>query len=249
MKRLLALLLCASNAFASDDPLEGWNRGAQSFNDGLDDYIMKPIAHGYDYIMPQFAHTAVSNFFANLDDIGVFVNDALQGKLEQSGSDFGRFLANSTLGLGGFIDIGTLLELNKHNEDFDQTLGVWGIPMGPYLVVPFVGPSSPRGVIGLVADAGLNPITYTGLYFAPTIATEVSLGAGGLRAVNGRSNALVATDVAAEAAIDKYVFYKSAYIQQRNYLVNDGKVGNSGQDVLDFNDPQNDTSFGPIKAY
>ena len=230
-----------------DDPWVGWNRGAQDFNDGLDTYVMKPIAQGYNYIMPDFAHKAVTNLFSNLDDIGVFVNDALQGKFEQSGSDFGRFLANSTLGLGGLIDVATMLELNKHNEDFDQTLGVWGVPMGPYLVLPFFGPSSPRGVAGLITDAGLNPITYTGVFLIGDLAIEVPYSAAGLRAINSRSNSLVLGDVAAEAAIDRYEFFKSAYTQQREYMVHDGDT-NHDVDVLDFNNPQNDKSFGPIRG-
>ena len=123
---------CATTAKDPQDPWEGWNRGAQIFNDKFDDYAMKPIAEGYQWITPSFVDTGVSNFFSNINDIGVTINDLLQFKIEQTGMDGSRFLVNTIAGVAGFIDVATTMDLPKHNEDFDQTMGVWGIPTGPY---------------------------------------------------------------------------------------------------------------------
>ncbi|QWF69508.1 VacJ family lipoprotein [Methylomonas paludis] len=230
------------------DPWQGWNRGAQTFNDNLDDYVMKPVAKGYDWLLPGFAHHAVTNFFSNLDDIAVAANDALQGKFSQSGEDSARLLVNTTLGLGGLIDVGSRLDLPKHLEDFDQTLGVWGVDTGPYLVLPFLGPSSARGVTGILADAALNPISYTGIYFGndSTMAWIVSGGLGGLKAIDTRANNLAAGNVVSEAALDRYEFFKNAYLARRNYLVHDGNVPD--EDVLKFNEDKG-KNLGPISPY
>lgn len=226
------------------DPWESWNRSVQSFNDGVDHYAMKPIAQGYNWIMPDFADKGVTNFFSNLDDIGVFTNDLLQGKFMQSGLDTARFLINTTAGVGGFVDIGSMIDLPKHNEDFDQTLGFWGLPTGPYVVLPLFGPSTPRGVFGLVGDAAMNPITYAGFGLNPEwIGAAVSLGLGSLKAVDARSDLLGMEKVADEAATDRYQFFRDAYLSNRNYLVNDGNVPED--DVLKFEDMKGD-GFGPL---
>ena len=122
---LMALLSGCATVQTADprDPWEGWNRGVQSFNDNVDSYVMKPVAKGYNWVMPDFADKGVTNFFSNLDDIGVFTNDLLQGKFLQSGMDTARFLVNTTAGVGGLVDVGSMIDLPKHNEDFDQTLG------------------------------------------------------------------------------------------------------------------------------
>lgn len=226
------------------DPWEGWNREAQSFNDGLDDYVMKPVAKGYKWITPDFVDVGITNFFSNIDDINVLANNALQGKFLDSSKDIARLLVNTTAGVGGFIDVGSMIDLPKHNEDFDQTLGVWGVPTGPYLVLPFFGPSSPRGVFGLVGDAAMNPFTYAGFYLNPEwIGAAVSVGAGALRVVDMRSDLLGMEKVASEAALDRYDFFKNAYLSRRNYLVNDGNVPED--DVLKF-DEFKDDGFGPL---
>lgn len=231
----------------SNDPWQGWNRGAQSFNDGLDAYVIKPVAKGYDWIMPGFAHQAVTNFFSNIDDIDVLANDALQGKFAQSCEDTGRFLINSTAGVGGLIDVGTMIDLPKHNEDFDQTLGVWGVSPGPYLVLPFFGPSSPRGFAGLLGDLALNPISYTGIYFpsGSNMSTVISGGLGALKIVNTRANNLGLEKVVNEAAIDRYEFFKNAYIERRKHLISDGNAPD--EDVLKFE--ENSRDLGPISPY
>lgn len=208
---------CATSAKDTRDPMENWNRGVQTFNDNLDDYVMKPVAKGYQWVTPSFVDRGVTNFFSNIDDIGVTINDLLQFKLSQTGMDGARFIVNTVAGIGGFIDVAEMIDLPKHNEDFDQTLGVWGVPTGPYLVLPFFGPSSPRGVGGLIGDAAMNPISYidsgiiTGSLFA-------------LNATDLRADNLGTEKVAAEAAVDRYEFFKNSYFQRRNYLVYDGNV-------------------------
>ncbi|MGD0959805.1 MAG: VacJ family lipoprotein [Methylomonas sp.] len=245
---LVILNGCATTrGLDAKDPWESWNRGAQSFNDVVDDYVMKPVAKGYDWIMPPIAHHAVSNFFSNIDDIDVFINDALQGKFAQSGMDTARLLINTTAGVAGFIDVGTLIDLPKHNEDFDQTLGIWGVYSGPYLVLPFFGPSSPRGVAGLLGDASMNPISYTGIYFSSSFtALAVSGGLGATKAINTRANNLGLEKVISEAAIDRYEFIKDAYIARRKFLINEGRVPED--DVLKFRD-QNYDDLGPVNPY
>lgn len=197
------------------DPYEGWNRGVQVFNDSLDDYFMKPLAKGYQWATPSFVDKGVTNFFSNVDDIAVTLNDLLQMKFDQGSQDAGRFLINTTAGVGGFIDVASMLDLSKHNEDFDQTLGAWGMPSGPYIVLPLVGPSSPRGLGGLVGDTAVNPFTYVG-------GAPISSGIYSLRLIDNRADLLSATKIADEMAVDRYEFIRNAYFQQRNYLVYDG---------------------------
>lgn len=233
---LAALLLggCAGNPKNPDDPFEGWNRSAQKFNDNLDEYVMKPVAKGYRWITPNFVDRGITNFFDNIGDIGVTINGLLQFKLAQGGSDTGRFLINTTAGLGGFFDVATMIGLEKHDEDFDQTLGVWGLPMGPYIVLPFIGPSSPRGMGGLVGDALMNPLTYA---FLPSegIYSAVSAGLSATDAIDTRADLLEAVDIASEAAIDRYDYFKNAYLQHREFLLYDGNVPEkNGQYDLDL---------------
>ncbi|MGI2324058.1 MULTISPECIES: MlaA family lipoprotein [Methylococcus] len=199
----------------SRDPWEEWNRGVQSFNDGLDDYFMKPVAKGYQWATPKFVDKGVTNFFSNVDDVSVIANDLLQFKLLQTGQDLGRFLVNSTIGMAGFIDVADKLDLPKHYEDFDQTLATWGVPSGPYLVLPVIGPGSPRGVVGFAGDTAANPINY----ITPA---SIPWGAGAGRFVDVRADMLSATKIADEASVDRYEFIRNAYFQQRNYLIHDG---------------------------
>lgn len=231
---------CATTGKDPKDPFEGWNRGVQTFNDKLDDYAMKPVAKGYQWITPKFVDRGITNFFSNINDIGVTINDLLQFKLGQTGMDGSRFLVNTVAGVAGFVDVAEMIDLPKHNEDFDQTMGVWGVPAGPYLVLPFFGPSSPRGVGGLVGDAAMNPISYVSC--APLT--------GGLFAVNAvdlRADNLSTEKIATEAAIDRYAFFKSAYFQQRDYLIHDGNMP-EGSDLLN-EDEMNKENFAPVKPY
>jgi phospholipid-binding lipoprotein MlaA len=199
----------------SRDPWEGWNRGVQSFNDGLDDYFMKPVAKGYQWVAPKVVDKGVTNFFSNVDDVSVIANDLLQFKLVQTGQDLGRLIVNSTIGMAGFVDVAEKLDLPKHYEDFDQTLATWGVPAGPYLVLPVIGPGSPRGVVGFAGDTAANPINY----ITPA---GIPWGAGAGRFVDVRADMLSATKIADEASVDRYEFIRNAYFQQRNYLIHDG---------------------------
>jgi len=240
---LLGLLAgCATTAKDPQDPFEGWNREVQTFNDKLDDYLMKPVAKGYQWITPSFVDRGVSNFFSNINDIGVTLNDLFQCKISQTGMDGARFLVNTTAGVAGFVDVAAMIDLPKHNEDFDQTMGVWGVPSGPYLVLPFFGPSSPRGVGGLIGDAAMNPISYLD-------SGVISGGLFGVNAVDLRADNLANEKIATEAAVDRYAFFKSAYFQQREYLIHDGNMP-EGEELLDIEDEEfNKNNLAPVKPY
>ena len=213
MLLLVNLSGCATNN--PRDPLEPFNRGVYAFNDGLDTVVLKPVAQGYRAVLPQFVRTGIGNFFSNLDDITVFVNSVLQFKIPQAASDLGRFLINSTLGLLGILDVATEFGLEKHNEDFGQTLGYWGIGSGPYLVLPFFGPSSFRDALGRWADS------YTDVVWQQDhIRTRNQFY--GLRVVDNRSRLLDTEKVLQAAAIDEYTFIRDAYLQRRRNLVYDG---------------------------
>jgi phospholipid-binding lipoprotein MlaA len=248
-----ALSGCATTANDTRDPLESWNRGVQSFNDNLDEYAMKPVATGYQWIMPEFADQGVSNFFSNINDIAVTVNDLLQFKLGQTGMDASRFLVNTTIGIGGFVDVASALDLPKHHEDFDQTLGVWGLPAGPYLVLPLLGPSSPRGVTGLIGDAALNPATYVGFGAYPGLSngveTAITSGMYALNVIDKRADNLATEKVVEEAAGEgRYEFIKNAYFQRRNYLVHDGNAPESDGGDVDI-DKFEGGSFAPMDPH
>ncbi|MEO1925383.1 MAG: VacJ family lipoprotein [Gammaproteobacteria bacterium] len=234
---LIALLTgCASTAKNLDDPWESWNRNAQEFNDDFDDQILKPLAKGYLFTMPEPVNNGVSNFFSNIDDIGVFINDFLQFKVSQGGMDISRFILNSTVGIAGFIDVATMLDLPKHNEDFAQTLAVWGVPSGPYLVVPFWGPSSARGATGLIGDGLMDPLNYA--FLLGFTASVIGTVAQGVDTTDRRAGFMTTEKFVDEAAINRYDFIKSSYLQYRDYLINDGKIPEdvSFDPYMDFED-------------
>jgi phospholipid-binding lipoprotein MlaA len=217
---------CASTPKVNeDDPWEGWNRGTQDFNDGLDRNVVKPVAKGYLAITPKFVNDGVTNFFSNLNDIGVTVNDLLQLKMAQGGMDASRFLINTTAGVAGFIDVAKMIDLPKHNEDFGQTLGFWGVPSGNYLVVPFLGASSPREVVGVLGDALLNPLTYTFVFAGGGAAVSaINAGAKTVDVADTRADLIPTEKIVDEASIDRYDFIKNAYQQRREHLVHDGST-------------------------
>lgn len=197
------------------DPWEGWNRDVQGLNDRLDEYVMEPVATGYHWITPEFVDRGITNFFSNVDDIGVFLNDFLQFKPVQGGQDIGRFFINTTAGVGGFVDVASYLELFKHKEDFDQTLAVWGVPSGPYLVLPFFGPGTPRGVVGLVGDTATNPINYVAPMFIPMVT-------GAINVADLRADLQSTSKIIDAAAQDRYAFIRNAYFQDRLFKIHDG---------------------------
>jgi phospholipid-binding lipoprotein MlaA len=212
----LSLAGCASNG-DSRDPLEPFNRAMHSFNDGVDRVALKPLAQGYQAIAPRPVQTGVSNFYSNLDDVTVLANNLLQFKVEQAASDLLRISVNSTFGLLGLIDIATPMGLKKHNEDFGQTLGRWGVGSGPYLVLPFFGPSSFRDGVGLAADIATTDLVYQ-IEDIPTRNGTVAV-----RVISRRADLMEAKKAIEEAALDNYEFTRDFYLERREALVQDGR--------------------------
>ena len=205
---------CASSGNPRD-PLEGLNRAVYKFNDGVDNLVVMPAAGAYRDLVPDFMRTGVSNFFSNITDVLIALNNLLQGKLLNAVSDVGRVAVNSTAGILGLFDVATELGLEKHNEDFGQTLGRWGIGSGPYIVLPLLGPSSLRDAIGLIGDWKTDPLTYVD----PTRARNQLYGAF---FVSRRSELLEASKILETAALDPYEFVRDGYLQRRRNLVYDG---------------------------
>ena len=189
------------------DPFEPVNRVVFKFNDGVDRYVAVPVAKGYQKVTPQPLRTAISNFFSNLGDLTNAANALLQLKFTDATEDIVRFAFNSTFGLGGLLDWATPAGLPKHHQDFGLTLGHWGIPSGPYLVLPLFGPSTVRDSMGLIVDVKFNPVNY----MEPAVRNPMYL----LQFVSTRSDLLGATDLLQQAALDKYSFVRDAYTQQR----------------------------------
>ena len=212
---LLSGCAATSGVHNPQDPFEPLNRSIYKFNDALDKAVVKPVAQGYQAVMPAPGRTMVNNFFSNLDDVVVTLNDVLQLKLGQAVSDFGRILINSTLGALGLADAASATGFAKHHEDFGQTLGYWGIGNGPYLMLPILGPSTVRDGIGLYADGVTSPATYT----RPVITrNEIYVGDG----IRKRTNLLENENLLDTAQIDRYSFLRDSYLQYRRNLVYDG---------------------------
>lgn len=202
---------CATTGQSNQaDPLESMNRKVFGFNEGVDKHILKPISDGYKAVTPDVAETGVSNFFQNLSSVNVIANDFLQGKFKQGFSDALRFTANSTLGLLGFFDVATDMGLKQHDEDFGQTLAVWGVGSGPYLVLPLLGPTTLRNTASIAVEAVTDPVV---LIYPPLL---------GLEAVDARAKAEASLKFVSDTALDPYTFTREAYLQWRNNLVFDG---------------------------
>ena len=197
------------------DPIEGFNRAMFAFNEGLDAAIVKPVATGYDAVLPSPVRTGVTNFFGNIEDVLIGVNNLLQGKLPQAFSDLGRVVINTTVGLLGVIDFASDVGLEKHDEDFGQTFGRWGVGNGAYVVIPVFGPRTVRDTVGLVLDVAADPVSN----HRPRRTRDVALV---LRLINDRANLLPADKVVEEAALDKYSYMRDAYLQRRRNLIHDG---------------------------
>ncbi len=199
-----------------DDPLERYNRAIFEFNETMDRAVLKPVAKGYNWIMPDALSTGVTNFFSNLDDIVVFANSLLQLKFAQAVSTSARIVWNTTLGLLGFIDVATHFDLPKYNEDFGQTLAFWGVDSGPYFVLPFLGPSTVRDGLSVPVDW---------ILFDPVFQDRelnVTLTALVIRYTDKRAGLLKAGDIIDATAPDKYAFLRDAFLQRRQYLIHDG---------------------------
>ncbi|MEK7223689.1 MAG: VacJ family lipoprotein [Pseudomonadota bacterium] len=200
----------------SRDPLEGFNRAMYTFNDKFDRYLLKPVAKGYRAIMPKPVSKSISNFFGNLHDPGIMLNNLLQGKPGQAASDLGRFLVNSTVGIAGLFDVATKMGLQKHNEDFGQTLAVWGVGDGPYLVLPFFGPSNMRDGPSLIVDWETYPPNHMEEHSTSDKLYVVEV-------IDKRAQLLDASDILEQAAgQDPYVFVREASRQSRRSQIYDG---------------------------
>ncbi|MEL7310436.1 MAG: VacJ family lipoprotein [Pseudomonadota bacterium] len=214
---LVGLSACASQGekISTGDPWEPVNRSIYGFNNGLDRVLLKPLAKGYRFITPDPVERGVSNVFANLSTPITMVNNLLQGKPVDALSDAGRFLLNSTVGIAGIFDPATAAGLDKHSEDFGQTMAVWGVPSGPYIVLPFWGPSTVRGGVGLIPNQllhGRNLIDDTGIRDKSFI----------LQIIQARAS-LLALDGQIAASNDPYIFVREAYLQNRNFVIYDGQ--------------------------
>ena len=215
---MISLSGCATTQQAAPrDPWERVNRGTQRFNDAVDRAVLKPVATGYRGFVPQVIRTGVRNFIGNLMFPTTIVNDLLQLKLLDTGADIGRFALNSTLGIGGLLDPATSAGIPRNDEDFGQTLGRWGVPAGPYIVLPLLGPSTLRDTPAIAADWQTDLRNQLDL----DTGTRVALGA---QAVVVRRESLLSIDETLEGVFDRYAFIRNAWLQRREYLVRDGDV-------------------------
>lgn len=226
MAALSLLFSLPTFSYAGEDSWERMNRRTQSFNDWADKYFLRPVASGYKKVLPRFVRTGVTNVFANVATPAIAINELLQGKPKNSLSETGRFVANTTLGIGGLFDIATPMGLAKHEEDFGQTFGRWGVASGQYVVLPFFGPSNVRDTIGFAFDTVINPIRF----LSPS-STRVAVGA--LSVVDQRANLIGVDEVVSG---DRYLFFRDAYQQRRTFLVSDGVLDDDvfEEDGFDF---------------
>jgi phospholipid-binding lipoprotein MlaA len=227
---VLALMLAGCATQANKDPLEGLNRGIYKFNDTVDKAAIKPIAGAYKAVLPTPVRSGVNNFFGNLNTFVSTINNLLQFKFGNAFSEAGRFVINSTFGIAGVIDVASMDKIEKHTEDFGQTLGRWGVGNGAYLVLPFLGPSTLRDTAGLVVDTlAFDPITYVD---NPATRNQLRV----LKFVDKRAQYLPASDLLDEAALDPYAFMRDAYMQRRAKQLSDGKAVDVEDMDKDFNE-------------
>ena len=231
---IIGSIFISTNGYTSDnDPLEPMNRAIFGFNEIVDDNILEPVAKGYRYVTPDPVERSVSNFFNNLGEINTIINSALQMKLDKTITSSSRLAINSTVGVLGLFDVASSLGIEREREDFGQTLGFYGISSGPYLVLPFFGPSSFRDAPGFYADVmmekSISPV-YTELHHEERQAIQAT------NVIDTRANLLKATKILDTAAKDKYIFLRESYLQRRAKLVTDGKdVQDFEIDVLEIN--------------
>ena len=223
--KLILLLLLSPFTFAEVDPFQNINEKTHNLNQTLDLKVASPVARFYKRITPDFLEKGITNFTHNIEDLSIGINNILQGKFNEGLSDFSRFTLNTSIGLLGFIDIASDLGLTKHDEDFGQTLAVWGVPDGPYLVLPGLGPSTTRDTLAMIPDAFLTP-----LWLIDHDRTSYSLTAIDLIDTRARYLGLESVVIG-----DEYLFYRDAYLQSRNFEIKDGEVEDDFDDFDDFN--------------
>lgn len=215
---LAALLSACATEQNHYDPIEPVNRVTDNVNDKIDRVTLKPLAEGYNYVLPKPMRHAVTNFFDNATYLNTVLNDFLQGKGGQGFSDLGRFLVNTTLGVGGLVDVATSMGLEHHYEDFGQTLAVWGMNEGAYIVYPILGPNSVRKTPDLLTSTATDPLFWASLVVAPYVTVPLTA----LKYIDKRANLLEASDMRDELAMDRYAFTRDAYRQNREYEIYDG---------------------------
>ena len=223
--KLILLLLLSPFTYAEVDPFQNINEKTHNLNQTLDLQVASPVARFYKRITPDFLEKGITNFTHNIEDLSIGINNILQGKFNEGLSDFSRFTLNTSIGLLGFIDIASDLGLTKHDEDFGQTLAVWGVPDGPYLVLPGFGPSTTRDTLAMIPDAFLTP-----LWLIDHDRTSYSLTAIDLIDTRARYLGLESVVIG-----DEYLFYRDAYLQSRNFEIKDGEVEDDFDDFDDFN--------------
>ena len=223
--KLILLLLLSPFTYAEVDPFQNINEKTHDLNQTLDLQVASPVARFYKRITPDFLEKGITNFTHNIEDLSIGINNILQGKFNEGLSDFSRFTLNTSIGLLGFIDIASDLGLTKHDEDFGQTLAVWGVPDGPYLVLPGLGPSTTRDTLAMIPDAFLTP-----LWLVDHDRTSYSLTAIDLIDTRARYLGLESVVIG-----DEYLFYRDAYLQSRNFEIKDGEVEDDFDDFDDFN--------------
>ena len=212
-----------------NDPLEPTNRAIQDFNDGVDTVLIKPLAQVYDFILPGFIQSRITAVLRNLDEPLTFANDILQGEPKRAGETLGRFLTNSTVGVAGVFDVASDMGLERHKEDFGQTLAVWGFEEGPYLVLPFLGPSNVRDAIGTGVDFFGDP---TSIAFDQFDVRHANLIRTGVGAIDARARNLDTLDELKASSLDYYATLRSAYRQSRHADILNGKPNGEEEDEL-----------------
>ncbi len=243
---LLALFMLGGCATApgrttNADPLQGFNRGVYKFNDTVDRATLKPVAKGYQKITTQWMRTGVSNFFGNLSEPWTIVNELFQGKPKFMGQQTGRFVVNSILGIGGLFDVASKMNLPARQEDFGQTLAVWGTPSGPYLMLPFFGPSNIRDGLGRIPDYFGHPFRYIPVNWKVTTALDV------FDVVSEREKLLSVEDTL-KKAYDPYGFIRDVWVQQREYQIYDGNPPAPPEDEDNYDDDADSKDAAPVKS-
>ncbi len=222
---LLLILLLPSLSHADNDPFEDINKKTHNLNQTLDLQVASPVARFYKRITPDILEIGITNFTRNIEDLSIAVNNMLQGKVNEGISDLFRFTINSTLGIAGFIDVSTGLGFKKHDEDFGQTLAIWGVDEGPYIVLPGLGPSTLRDTLAMIPDSFLTP-----LWLINHDRTSYSLTAIDLVDTRARYLGLESVVIG-----DEYLFYKDAYLQSREFEIKDGEIEDDFDEFDDFN--------------
>tara|TARA_Y100001960_G_scaffold313530_1_gene376591 strand:- start:5143 stop:5835 length:693 start_codon:yes stop_codon:yes gene_type:complete len=228
-KVLISILIfaCYSNVFAEVDPLQELNEKTHNLNQNLDQAIATPIAKTYRKVTPDFVEIGITNFTDNIEDLNIALNNLLQGKVKDGFSDIFRFTLNSTIGIAGFFDVASTVGLEKHSEDFGQTLAVWGVSEGPYIVLPVLGPSTLRDTLARIPEAFVTPLILIDHHRTSYELTAIDL-------LDKRARYLGLESIVIG---DEYLFYRDAYLQSREFDINDGLIEDSFDDFdFDFED-------------